>query len=83
MIKRLSTLVLTVAWSDIQRISTTRNQDRMIILIASTKVMMLHATDDSLIQLTNRPQEGDKLLFDLSVPPTVLFVEVVRRNNFA
>jgi len=45
--------------------------------------MMLHATDDSPIQLTNHLQEGDKLLFDLGVPPTVLFVEVVRRNNIA
>jgi hypothetical protein len=31
----------------------------------------------------NHLQEGDKLLFDLGVPPTMLFVEVVRRNNLA
>lgn len=31
----------------------------------------------------NRLQEGDKLLFDLGVPPTVLFVELVRMHNLA
>jgi len=31
----------------------------------------------------NHLQEDDKMLFDLGVPPTVLFVEVVCRNNLA
>jgi hypothetical protein len=31
----------------------------------------------------NHLQEGDMLLFDLGVPPTVLFVELVRRNDIA
>lgn len=31
----------------------------------------------------NRLQQGDKLLFYLGVPPTVLLVELVRRPNLA